>query len=44
MPVDHGRYTQQMLFFYASWAFEAFSNQEAPSPKPAVNQGGLLGS
>jgi hypothetical protein len=44
MPLDEGSYTQQMLFFYASWSFTAFSTQEEPSPKPPVNQGGLLGS
>lgn len=43
MPLDRGSYVQQMLFFYASWSFEAFSNQSERSPKPAINQGGLLG-
>lgn len=42
MPLDEGSYTQEMVFFYASWAFTAFSTQEAPSPKQPVNQGGVL--
>jgi len=42
MPLDRGDYTQEMLFLYASWAFTAFSTQEAPSPKSPTNQGGVL--
>jgi hypothetical protein len=42
MPLGGGNYTQEMLFLYASWAFTVFSTQEAPSPKPATNQGGVL--
>jgi hypothetical protein len=33
MPLDHGHYTQQMLFFYASWSFTAFSNQPKAAPE-----------
>ena len=29
MPLDRGSYTQQMLFFYATWSFTTFSNQAA---------------